>query len=194
MTGGQDSVGLRMPSHPVAQALLRAFAPFGGQPCPRGAVGEPVRAHLADHRAARRRRSDRVVADRRRRRVRRRHREHDRRVRRRRAGAAAGRAASAGHRARARTRWCRVRRRCAARVGARSRRTTRRRPHASCRRTPAAEVAALPAVVSRCSRARCPHPRRSPACGSRGQQPEGWTAHDLYAHLRARCERRSTRS
>ena len=31
VTGGQDSVGLRVPSHPVAQALLRAFAAAGGR-------------------------------------------------------------------------------------------------------------------------------------------------------------------
>src|SRR5215218_10274089 len=31
VTGGQDSVGLRVPSHPVAQALLRAFAETGGR-------------------------------------------------------------------------------------------------------------------------------------------------------------------
>lgn len=30
VTGGQDSVGLRVPSHPVAQALLQAFAAEGG--------------------------------------------------------------------------------------------------------------------------------------------------------------------
>lgn len=30
VTGGQDSVGLRVPAHPVAQALLRAFAQLGG--------------------------------------------------------------------------------------------------------------------------------------------------------------------
>ena len=30
ITGGQDSVGLRMPSHPVANALLAAFAALGG--------------------------------------------------------------------------------------------------------------------------------------------------------------------
>jgi L-threonylcarbamoyladenylate synthase len=30
VTGGQDTVGLRVPSHPVAQALLRAFAAEGG--------------------------------------------------------------------------------------------------------------------------------------------------------------------
>ncbi len=30
ITGGQDSVGLRMPSHPVAKALLAAFAAVGG--------------------------------------------------------------------------------------------------------------------------------------------------------------------
>ena len=31
ITGGQDSVGLRMPAHPVAKALLAAFAGLGGQ-------------------------------------------------------------------------------------------------------------------------------------------------------------------
>jgi len=31
LTGGQDSVGLRVPSHPVAQALLAAFAAVGGE-------------------------------------------------------------------------------------------------------------------------------------------------------------------
>ena len=30
ITGGQDSVGLRVPGHPVAQALLRGFAAIGG--------------------------------------------------------------------------------------------------------------------------------------------------------------------
>ena len=30
ITGGQDSVGLRMPAHPVAKALLAAFASLGG--------------------------------------------------------------------------------------------------------------------------------------------------------------------
>jgi L-threonylcarbamoyladenylate synthase len=35
-TGGQDSVGLRCPSHPVAQALLRAFARLGS-----GAIAAP---------------------------------------------------------------------------------------------------------------------------------------------------------
>jgi L-threonylcarbamoyladenylate synthase len=35
-TGGQDSVGLRCPSHPVAQALLRAFAKVGS-----GAIAAP---------------------------------------------------------------------------------------------------------------------------------------------------------
>ncbi len=30
VTGGQDSIGLRMPAHPVAQALLAAFADAGG--------------------------------------------------------------------------------------------------------------------------------------------------------------------
>jgi L-threonylcarbamoyladenylate synthase len=31
ITGGQDSVGLRMPAHPVAQQLLGAFAAIGGE-------------------------------------------------------------------------------------------------------------------------------------------------------------------
>jgi L-threonylcarbamoyladenylate synthase len=31
VTGGQDNVGLRVPSHPVAQALLQAFAAEGGR-------------------------------------------------------------------------------------------------------------------------------------------------------------------
>ena len=31
VTGGQDDVGLRVPSHPVAQALLDAFAALGGE-------------------------------------------------------------------------------------------------------------------------------------------------------------------
>ncbi|HVF65598.1 MAG TPA: L-threonylcarbamoyladenylate synthase [Casimicrobiaceae bacterium] len=31
ITGGQDSVGLRVPSHPIAQALLAAFATAGGE-------------------------------------------------------------------------------------------------------------------------------------------------------------------
>lgn len=31
ITGGQDSVGLRVPSHPVAQALLAKFASMGGE-------------------------------------------------------------------------------------------------------------------------------------------------------------------
>src|SRR5688572_28946642 len=36
VTGGQDTVGIRCPSHPVAQALLRAFARVGS-----GAVAAP---------------------------------------------------------------------------------------------------------------------------------------------------------
>ena len=36
VTGGQDSVGLRCPSHPVAQELLRAFAKVGS-----GAIAAP---------------------------------------------------------------------------------------------------------------------------------------------------------
>ncbi len=57
VTGGQDSVGLRVPSHPG-----RARAARGVRRRHRGAVGEPLRPHLADHGAARRRRSRRAVA------------------------------------------------------------------------------------------------------------------------------------
>lgn len=39
VSGGQDSVGLRCPSHPVAQALLRAFA--AGKPGGQGGVAAP---------------------------------------------------------------------------------------------------------------------------------------------------------
>lgn len=39
VSGGQDSVGLRCPSHPVAQALLRAFA--RGKPNGQGGVAAP---------------------------------------------------------------------------------------------------------------------------------------------------------
>ncbi|MVW79599.1 L-threonylcarbamoyladenylate synthase [Bordetella sp. 02P26C-1] len=39
VSGGQDSIGLRCPSHPVAQALLRAFA--AGKPGGHGGVAAP---------------------------------------------------------------------------------------------------------------------------------------------------------
>ena len=39
VSGGQDSIGLRCPSHPVAQALLRAFA--AGRPGGHGGVAAP---------------------------------------------------------------------------------------------------------------------------------------------------------
>ncbi|HYG44708.1 MAG TPA: L-threonylcarbamoyladenylate synthase [Bordetella sp.] len=39
VSGGQDSIGLRCPSHPVAQALLRAFA--AGKPGKQGGVAAP---------------------------------------------------------------------------------------------------------------------------------------------------------
>ncbi|CAM4285403.1 Threonylcarbamoyl-AMP synthase [Bordetella tumbae] len=39
VSGGQDSIGLRCPSHPVAQALLRAFA--AGKPNGQGGVAAP---------------------------------------------------------------------------------------------------------------------------------------------------------
>jgi L-threonylcarbamoyladenylate synthase len=50
VTGGQDSVGLRVPSHPVAQALLREFG--GGVAAPSanrfGRVSATTAAHVAD--------------------------------------------------------------------------------------------------------------------------------------------------
>ena len=63
VTGGRDTVGLRVPDHPVALALLDAFG--GGS---RGAVGEPLRPGEPHDRRARARRPRR----RRRRRARRR--------------------------------------------------------------------------------------------------------------------------
>jgi L-threonylcarbamoyladenylate synthase len=50
VTGGQDKVGLRMPSHPVARALLRAFA--GGIAAPSanrfGRISPTTARHVAD--------------------------------------------------------------------------------------------------------------------------------------------------
>ncbi len=50
VTGGQDNVGLRVPSHPVAQALLRAFG--GGVAAPSanrfGSLSATTAAHVAD--------------------------------------------------------------------------------------------------------------------------------------------------
>jgi L-threonylcarbamoyladenylate synthase len=47
VTGGQDSVGLRVPSHPVAQALLRAFG--GGVAAPSANLFGNVSATTASH-------------------------------------------------------------------------------------------------------------------------------------------------
>ena len=47
VTGGQDSVGLRVPSHPVAQALLRAFG--GGIAAPSANLFGNVSATTAQH-------------------------------------------------------------------------------------------------------------------------------------------------
>jgi L-threonylcarbamoyladenylate synthase len=47
VTGGQDSVGLRVPSHPVAQALLRAFG--GGVAAPSANLFGGVSATTAAH-------------------------------------------------------------------------------------------------------------------------------------------------
>ncbi len=49
--GGQDTIGLRCPSHPVAQALLEACAEQG-VPGLSGAQRQPVRPREPDHRAA----------------------------------------------------------------------------------------------------------------------------------------------
>ena len=43
-TAGLDTVAIRVPAHPVAREILRAFGGAGG-----GAVGEPVGPRLADH-------------------------------------------------------------------------------------------------------------------------------------------------
>lgn len=54
VTGGQDSVGLRVPSHPVARALLRAFADAGGSGIAApsanrfGRISPTTAAHVAD--------------------------------------------------------------------------------------------------------------------------------------------------
>jgi L-threonylcarbamoyladenylate synthase len=54
VTGGQDSVGLRVPAHPVARALLAAFARLGGQGIAApsanrfGHVSPTTAAHVAD--------------------------------------------------------------------------------------------------------------------------------------------------
>jgi tRNA threonylcarbamoyl adenosine modification protein (Sua5/YciO/YrdC/YwlC family) len=49
VTGGQDTVGLRVPNHPVALELLRAL-PLRRRH--RRAVGQPLRPHQPDHRRA----------------------------------------------------------------------------------------------------------------------------------------------
>jgi L-threonylcarbamoyladenylate synthase len=54
VTGGQDSVGLRVPAHPVARALLAAFARLGGRGVAApsanrfGHVSPTTAAHVAD--------------------------------------------------------------------------------------------------------------------------------------------------
>ena len=75
VTGGQDTVGIRIPSHPVAKELLAAF---GGRD--RGALREQVRPGEPDDRDARLQRlRARGAAGTRRRRLRGRHRVDDRR-------------------------------------------------------------------------------------------------------------------
>ncbi len=75
VTGGQDSVGLRVPSHPVARALLAEFG--GGIAAPSanrfGRISPTTAQHVADDLG------DAVSIDPRRRRVRGRHRIDDRR-------------------------------------------------------------------------------------------------------------------
>ena len=91
VTGGQDNVGLRMPSHPVARQLLAAFAGLGGSGIAApsanrfGHVSPTAAQHVADDLG------DAVAADPRRRRLRRRHRKHDHRVHRSRTGIVASR-------------------------------------------------------------------------------------------------------
>src|SRR6185295_11211573 len=50
VTGGQDSVGLRVPSHPVAQALLRAFGDGVAAPSanPFGNLSPTTAAHVRE--------------------------------------------------------------------------------------------------------------------------------------------------
>ncbi len=54
VTGGQESVGLRVPAHPVAQALLRAFVGAGGRGVAApsanrfGRISPTTAAHVAD--------------------------------------------------------------------------------------------------------------------------------------------------
>jgi hypothetical protein len=48
VTGGQDTVGLRVPNHPVALALLREFAK-DRQRRHRGALGQSLRPYQSDH-------------------------------------------------------------------------------------------------------------------------------------------------
>ncbi len=86
--GGQDSIGLRCPAHPVAQALAARRGRQRGQ---RGCrtQRQPVRPHQPDHRCTRRRRIRRRSADARWRAVPGRHRIEHRRLPGCRTGAAA---------------------------------------------------------------------------------------------------------
>ena len=151
VSGGQDSVGLRCPSHPVAQALLAAFS-AARRAWRRGcAVREPVWPCEPDHRAARTRRIRRHRARARRRRIGSRYRIDDSGPVARLPGAAApGPRDAAADRRRARPRTAtagRQRRDRAARVGHAGRRTTRRARRSRCCRSTRS---------SRCSRPRRP--------------------------------------
>ena len=129
--GGQDTIGLRCPAHPVAQALLARLR-RAGRARRRGAERKPLRPREPDHRAACAGGVRRRAAGDRRRPLRGGHRIDHRRLQPRRAGAAAAR------RDHARADRGRLRRgRCATSTNwprpirappARSKRTTRRAP------------------------------------------------------------------
>ena len=99
--GGQDSIGLRCPSHPVAQALLQACAALG-RAGPGGTQRQPVWPRQPDHGRACAGRIWRRPAGARRRRLRGGHRVHHHRLHPWRAGAAAPRRHHAARRSRRR--------------------------------------------------------------------------------------------
>jgi L-threonylcarbamoyladenylate synthase len=187
VTGGQDTVGLRVPSHPLALELLAAF---DGGDC--RALGQPLRPHQPDHRRPRARGVRRTrAAGARRRRLPGRHRvDHPRSVARR-AGAAAPRCQSARRTSHgcseAHPKRHAPHAECAARLG--QPRCPLRAAHAA-----AAGVFRRPALCA----AQCPRRRRKVAVLAPTAQaishdlvtwkqspaePAGF-AHDLYASLR----------
>jgi tRNA threonylcarbamoyl adenosine modification protein (Sua5/YciO/YrdC/YwlC family) len=89
ITGGQDSVGLRVPAHPVAHARCSSALPLSAARASRH-LGQPLRPHQRDAGATRRRRiRQRRRSDSRRRRLRAWHRVDHRRLHRAAPGAAA---------------------------------------------------------------------------------------------------------